>query len=231
MNNPKILIIDDELQIRKMLTIILQSNDYQVIEASTAKEGLQMAASHQPDLILLDLGLPDKNGQELLKELRVWYAKAIIILSVQNAETDIIKALDNGAEDYLTKPFRTGELLARIRLAIRKTNTETEQYNIIYCGDLTIDFVNRTVLKNQELVKLTATEYDLLAILLKNEGKVLTHQYLLKQIWGLSYSDETQYLRVFIAQIRKKIEDNPNKPQYLITESRIGYRFVMPKNF
>ncbi len=170
--------------------------------------------------------MPDKNGQELLKELRVWYAKAIIILSVQNAETDIIKALDNGAEDYLTKPFRTGELLARIRLAIRKTNIETEQHSIIYCGDLEIDFVNRTVLKKHELVKLTATEYDLMAILLKNEGKVLTHQYLLKQIWGLSYSDETQYLRVFIAQIRKKIEDNPNKPQYLITESRIGYRFV-----
>ena len=230
MNNSTILIIDDELQIRKMLTIILQSNDYQVIEAATAKEGLQMAASHQPDLILLDLGLPDKNGQELLKELRVWYAKAIIILSVQNAETDIIKALDNGAEDYLTKPFRTGELLARIRLAIRKTNTETEQHSIIYCGDLEIDFVNRTVLKKQELVKLTATEYDLMAILLKNEGKVLTHQYLLKQIWGLSYSDETQYLRVFIAQIRKKIEDNPNKPQYLITESRIGYRFVLPQS-
>lgn len=230
MNNPTILIIDDELQIRKMLTIILQSNDYQAIEASTAKEGLQMAASYQPDLILLDLGLPDKNGQELLKELRVWYAKAIIILSVQNAETDIIKALDNGAEDYLTKPFRTGELLARIRLAIRKTNAETEQHSIIYCGDLEIDFVNRTVLKKQELVKLTATEYDLMAILLKNEGKVLTHQYLLKQIWGLSYSDETQYLRVFIAQIRKKIEDNPNKPQYLITESRIGYRFVLPKS-
>ena len=230
MNNSTILIIDDELQIRKMLTIILQSNDYQAIEASTAKEGLQMAASHQPDLILLDLGLPDKNGQELLKELRVWYAKAIIILSVQNAETDIIKALDNGAEDYLTKPFRTGELLARSRLAIRKTNIETEQQRIIYCGDLEIDFVNRTVLKKQELVKLTATEYDLMAILLKNEGKVLTHQYLLKQIWGLSYSDETQYLRVFIAQIRKKIEDNPNKPQYLITESRIGYRFVMPQS-
>lgn len=231
MNNPTILIIDDELQIRKMLTIILQTNDYQVIEAATAKEGLQMAASHQPDLILLDLGLPDKNGQELLKELRVWYAKAILILSVQNAENEIIKALDNGAEDYLTKPFRTGELLARIRLAIRKTNTETEQHNVISCGDLEIDFVNRTVLKKQELVKLTATEYDLMAILLKNEGKVLTHQYLLKQIWGLSYSDETQYLRVFIAQIRKKIEDNPNKPQYLITESRIGYRFVLPKNF
>lgn len=231
MNNPTILIIDDELQIRKMLTIILQSNDYQVIEAATAKEGLQMAASYQPDLILLDLGLPDKNGQELLKELRVWYAKAIIILSVQSAENEIIKALDNGAEDYLTKPFRTGELLARIRLAIRKTNTEMEQHSIISCGDLEIDFVNRTVLKKQELVKLTATEYDLMAILLKNEGKVLTHQYLLKQIWGLSYSDETQYLRVFIAQIRKKIEDNPNKPQYLLTESRIGYRFVLPKNF
>lgn len=231
MNNPTILIIDDELQIRKMLTIILQSNDYQVIEATTAKEGLQMAASHQPDLILLDLGLPDKNGQELLKELRVWYAKAIIILSVQSAENEIIKALDNGAEDYLTKPFRTGELLARIRLAIRKTHTETEQHSIISCGDLEIDFVNRTVLKKEELIKLTATEYDLMAILAKNEGKVLTHQYLLKQIWGLSYSDETQYLRVFVAQIRKKIEDNPNKPQYLLTESRIGYRFVMPKNF
>jgi two-component system KDP operon response regulator KdpE len=226
MQKLKILIIDDEPQICKMLTIILESNDYQVIVGNTAKEGLLLAASHQPDLILLDLGLPDKNGQELLKDLLLWYTKAIIILSAQHSENEIIAALDNGAEDYLTKPFRTGELLARIRLAIRKIVTDSQTSPILQFDNLSIDLTTHTIKKRNEVLKLTATEYDLLTILAKNEGKILTHQYLLKQVWGLPYSAETQYVRVFIAQLRKKIEDNPSKPRYLLTESGIGYRFV-----
>jgi two-component system KDP operon response regulator KdpE len=224
MNNLHILIIDDEPQIRKLLTINLESNDYKVIQAENAKQGILLAANHNPDLILLDIGLPDKSGHEVLKEIREWYNKSIIILSVQNSEDDIVKALDNGATDYLSKPFRTGELLARIRCAIRR-NEDGENVTIIESTDLTIDLTARTVKKNDEILKLTSTEYNLLSLFAKNEGKVLTHQFILKQIWGVGYQTETQYLRVFVAQLRKKIEENPNKPAHIITESGIGYRF------
>jgi two-component system KDP operon response regulator KdpE len=224
MNKPEILIIDDEPQIRKLLQITLESNDYSTNEATTAKEGLVIAANHPPELILLDLGLPDKNGHLVLKELRHWYNKPIIILSVQTNEEDIVKALDNGANDYLVKPFRTGELLARIRSSLRKAITENEP--VIDCGDLIIDLSSRTVTKKDEWIKLTSTEYSLLTLMAKNEGKVLTHHYLLKEIWGPSYQLESQYLRVFIAQLRKKIESDPNQPKHIITESGVGYRFV-----
>jgi two-component system KDP operon response regulator KdpE len=225
MNNPEILIIDDEAQIRKLLQITLQSNDYKVTETSTAKEGLIMAANHPPDVILLDLGLPDENGHVVLKKLREWYSKPIVILSVQSNEEDIIKALDNGANDYLVKPFRTGELLARIRTVLRGPVNEDENPVTIY-NDLEIDLAARLVKKKNEQIKLTATEYTLLSLLAKNQGKVLTHQYLLKQVWGPSYINESQYLRVFIAQLRKKIEDDPNKPLHIITQSGVGYRFL-----
>lgn len=224
MNKAEILIIDDEPQIRKLLQINLESNDYKVTQASTGKEGLVLSASHPPDLILLDIGLPDKSGHEILKELREWYNKPIIILTVQDNEIDIVSALDNGATDYLTKPFRTGELLARIRSAIRRSQN-TENISIITCRDIKIDLVARIVKRNNEDIKLTSTEYNLLALFAKNEGKVLTHQYLLKEIWGYSYQTETQYLRVFVGTLRKKIEENPNKPQHIITESGVGYRF------
>lgn len=225
MNNPEILIIDDEAQIRKLLEITLQSNDYKVTETSTAKEGLITAANHPPDIILLDLGLPDENGHAVLKKLREWYSKPIIILSVQNNEEDIIKALDNGANDYLVKPFRTGELLARIRTALRSPVNDDESPVNIY-NDLEIDLAARQVKKKNEPIKLTATEFTLLSLLAKNQGKVLTHQYLLKQVWGPGYINESQYLRVFIAQLRKKIEDDPNKPLHIITQSGVGYRFL-----
>ncbi len=225
MNNPNILIVDDEAQIRKLLQITLQSNDYSVTETSSAKEALISAAIHPPDVILLDLGLPDESGHVVLQKLREWYSKPIIILSVQSEEKDIISALDNGANDYLVKPFRTGELLARIRSVLRDTINEEENPVIIY-DDLEIDLAARLVKKKNEPVKLTATEYTLLSILAKNQGKVLTHQYLLKQIWGPSYINESQYLRVFIAQLRKKIEDDPNKPLHIITLSGVGYRFL-----
>jgi two-component system KDP operon response regulator KdpE len=182
------------------------------------------AANHPPQLILLDIGLPDKSGHEILKELRHWYNKAIIILSVQNDETDIVAALDNGATDYLTKPFRTVELLARIRSAIRRNQT-TNDTIVLEAGDLQIDLVARTVRKTKELVKLTSTEFNLISLFARNEGRVLTHQFILKEIWGVPYQTETQYLRVFVASLRKKIEDNPNQPEHIITESGVGYRF------
>ncbi|MCU7548855.1 response regulator [Chitinophagaceae bacterium LB-8] len=220
-----LLIIDDEAQIRKLLSITLQSNGYTVRHASTAKEGLITAATHPPDLIILDLGLPDEDGHTILKKLREWFTNPVIILSVQNSESDVIKALDNGANDYLSKPFRTGELLARIRSALR-TSVLEESKPVIICDDLQIDLAERTVKKNDELVKLTATEYALLALFAKNEGKVLTHQYLLRDIWGPGYINQSQYLRVFIAQLRKKIEKDPNRPEIIVTESGIGYRFI-----
>lgn len=224
MNKAEILIIDDEPQIRKLLQINLESNNYKVNQASNGKEGVTLAANHPPDLILLDIGLPDKSGHEILRELREWYNKPIIILSVQDSESDIVLALDNGATDYLTKPFRTGELLARIRSATRR-NQNTENSSTVICGDIEIDLVARVVKKNNEIVKLTPTEYNLLALFAKNEGKVLTHQYILKEIWGYSYQTETQYLRVFVGTLRKKMEINHNNPQHIITESGIGYRF------
>lgn len=224
MNKAEILIIDDEPQIRKLLQINLESNDYKVIHASTGKEGLILAAGHPPELILLDIGLPDKNGHEILKELREWYSKPIIMLSVQDSETDIVTALDNGATDYLTKPFRSGELLARIRSAIRRSQI-TDNSSIIVCGNIEIDLLARIVKKEGEIVKLTSTEYNLLALFMKNEGKVLTHHYILKDIWGVGYQTETQYLRVFVGTLRKKIEENHNNPQHIITESGVGYRF------
>ena len=222
----EILIIDDEAQIQKLLDITLQSNEYATTHAITAKEGLIKAANHPPALIILDLGLPDKNGHIVLKELREWYTNPIIILSVLSNEEDIITALDNGANDYLIKPFRTGELLARIRSALR-SKTDVENNSVIACKNLEIDLAARTVKKNNEIIKLTATEYNLFALLIKNEGKVLTHQYLLREIWGPGYINQSQYLRVFIAQLRKKIEDDANRPKYIITESGIGYRFIL----
>jgi two-component system KDP operon response regulator KdpE len=219
-----ILIIDDEVQIRRLLEITLSANDYKISEASTGKEGLALAASVQPVLIILDLGLPDADGLDILKKLREWYQKPIIILSVRNSEEDIVKALDNGANDYLTKPFRTGELLARIRVAIRQSQVISDNPCLEF-GSLTIDIANHTARKNNELLKLTSTEFSLLALLAQNEGRVLTHQYILKEVWGLGYIEQTQYLRVFVAQLRKKIEDDPAKPKLLNTESGIGYRF------
>ncbi|MGE5518833.1 MAG: response regulator [Candidatus Dadabacteria bacterium] len=225
MNKAEILVIDDEPQIRKLLEITLHSNGYLSKCAASAREGLIMAENHPPELILLDLGLPDDSGHNVLKKLRRWYTNPIIILSVQKSEEDIIKALDNGANDYLSKPFRTGELLARIRSALRSINTD-EGATAFHFKDLKVDLGTRSVWKKDQLVRLTATEYNLLALLVLNEGKVLTHQYLLRAIWGPGYISQSQYLRVFIAQIRKKIEDDPNQPEYLLTESGVGYRFV-----
>jgi two-component system KDP operon response regulator KdpE len=225
MSEPQILIVDDEPQIRKLLKITLQSNGYGTSEAASAKEAIRIASNHPPDLILLDLGLPDESGHVVLKNLREWYTKPIIILSIQSSEEDIVKALDNGADDYLVKPFRTGELMARIRSVLRKTDAESDNFLMAY-GDFIFDLISRTVKHKGEFIKLTSTEYNLIVLLAKNEGKVLTHQHILRNIWGIEYTKETQYLRVFIAGLRKKIEENPNQPRFIITESGVGYRFV-----
>ncbi len=219
-----ILIIDDEVQIRRLLEISLSAHDYNTFFASNGKEGLIAAATHNPSLIILDLGLPDIDGLELLLKLREWFSKPIIVLSVRNSEEDIINALDRGANDYLTKPFRSGELIARIRAAIRLSE-EKKDNPLLEFGSLSIDMINHVVRKNDEIIKLTTTEFSLLALLAKNHGRVLTHQFILKEVWGYGYLEQTQYLRVFIAQLRKKIEDNPSNPVLLITESGIGYRF------
>ncbi len=223
-DNETILIIDDEVQIRRLIEITLSANGYRIFSASTGTEGIQKAVTHTPVLILLDLGLPDADGIEILQKLREWYHKSIIILSVRSSEDDIVKALDNGANDYLTKPFRTGELLARIRASIRQ-NQGTAGNSVLVFGSLEVDLANHFARKNNEIIKLTSTEFSLLAILSRNEGRVLTHQYILKEVWGIGYIEQTQYLRVFVAQLRKKIEDDPAHPQLLITESGIGYRF------
>ena len=219
-----ILIIDDEVQIRRLLEISLTSNGFSTLFAANGKEGLTAAATYHPSLIILDLGLPDIDGIDLLVKLREWYNKPIIVLTVRSSEDDIISALDKGANDYLTKPFRSGELLARIRTAIR-INSEKNDNPVLEFGPLSIDLINHVVRKNDEILRLTITEFSLLSLLAKNHGRVMTHQFLLKEVWGFSYLEQTQYLRVFIAQLRKKIEDDPSRPTLLITESGIGYRF------
>ena len=225
MNKSEILVIDDEPQIQKLLSIVLESNGYRVSSAMNGIDGIATAASRQPDLILLDIGLPDKSGLEVLRDLREWYSRPIIILSVQNGEEEIVSALDAGADDYIAKPFRTGELMARTRTSLRRHSVD-KGVSLLVCGQITIDLVARTVLFNGHHLKLTATEYNLLTLFARNEGKVLTHGFLLKEVWGASYQSETQYLRVFIGQLRKKIEKNANQPRYILTESGVGYRFV-----
>ncbi len=224
MSNHNILIIDDEPQIRKLLEITLETNDYSVIQAETGKMGISLAANYNPDLILLDIELPDKNGQQILTELRQWYNKAIIMLSVLSNEEEIVKALDNGATDYLSKPFRTAELLARIRNAIKRNDLPNTNSILIF-NDISIDLVARIVKRNDEILKLTTTEYNVLVLLAKNEGRVLTQQFILKEVWGVGSQTEAQYLRVFVGTLRKKIEENPAKPTHIITENGIGYRF------
>ena len=222
--NKTILIIDDEVQIRRLLEISLSTYGFNTLFAATGREGLVSAATHSPALIILDLGLPDMDGMKILQTLREWYTKPVIVLSVRNSEDDIILALDRGANDYLTKPFRSGELVARIRAAIRLSE-EKKDTPLLEFGSLTVDLLNHVVRRYGVIVKLTTTEYSLLTLLAKNSGRVLTHQFILKEIWGYGYLEQTQYLRVFIAQLRKKIEEDPSNPTLLITESGIGYRF------
>ena len=225
MSKASILVIDDESQIRKLLEITLNAAGYKTLFAASAKEGLLMAANNGPELILLDLGLPDQDGQQVLLQLREWYHNPVIIISVKNSEGEIVRALDNGANDFLTKPFRTQELQARVRTALRGAAMQQSEPLVTF-GNITIDLTARLVRVNGEPVKLTATEYQLLALFVRHEGKVLTHQFILNEVWGNGYAEQTQYLRVFIAQLRKKLEADPNRPRYIITESGVGYRLI-----
>jgi two-component system, OmpR family, KDP operon response regulator KdpE len=222
-----IIIIDDEPQIRKILRITLESNEYKVYEAETGNEGIVLAGTVQPNLILLDLGLPDQSGLTVLKEIRSWSTVPVIILSVRNSEEDIVSALDQGADDYITKPFSVGELLARIRANLRKN--QAAQDTTFTNGNLFIDFASHVVRKNNEEIKLTHIEYSLLVLFIKNIGKVLTHRFILKEVWGPSYIEQTQYLRVFVAQLRKKIEEENSLDKMILTESGVGYRMVLLK--
>ncbi len=223
-----IAVIDDEPQIRKVLTIALESAGYKVISEGTANDGIIQIATSHPQLVILDIGLPGRDGYSVVKELRTWTNIPIIILSVRNEGEDIIRALDLGADDYLTKPFNTAELLARVRANIRRTQ-QADQIATFVNGTLEINFGSRNVRKKGEEVKLTNTEYLLLSLFANNIDKVLTHNYILKQIWGPSHTEDAQYLRVFIGQLRKKIEEIPSKPQLLVTEPAVGYRMKSVK--
>jgi len=224
-----IVIIDDEPQIRKVLSIALESSDFKIVEADNGKNGIIQTATNHPQLVILDLGLPDEDGFSVLAEIRTWSSVPVIILSVRDSEDSIVKALDLGADDYITKPFNTKELLARIRANIRRVQL-IDNESIVENGNLKIDFVKRLIYKNQIELKLTNTEYLLLQIFFKNIDRILTHNFLLKEVWGPSHTEDTQYLRVFIGQIRKKIEDDAANPSYLITDSGVGYRMTAVSN-
>jgi len=220
-----ILIIDDEPQIRKLLEITLSSNGFRTVAEVSGRTGIVAARTHSPDLILLDLGLPDMSGHDAIISLRKWYTRPIIILSVQSSEEEIVKALNEGANDYLVKPFRSGELIARIKTALRGFPKESDR--IHKNEHIEIDLERRELKKNGAPVKLTTIEFKLISQFAENEGRVLTHMQLLRDVWGPGYIEQTQYLRVFIAQLRKKIEADPNNPEIILTESGVGYRFVL----
>lgn len=222
-NKFKVLIIDDEVQIRKLLRISLEAHDFKVFDAGTGKEGLVAMAMNHPDVVLLDLGLPDEDGIKVLKNLREWSRVPVIILTVEDAEPIKVSALDLGADDYVTKPFNTPELLARIRVAIRHSY-KIQESPIFTDGDLEVDLNLRIVKMEGQEIKLTALEYSILATFIRNAGKVLTHSFIIREIWGNAYAENAQILRVHIAQIRKKIEKNPSIPEILVTESGVGYR-------
>ena len=221
----KILIIDDEPQIRRLLRYILEEKNFKLSEASNGKEGLMQVNNFKPDLILLDLGLPDMDGQEVLKLIKGVSHTKVFILSVRNSEQDIVWALDNGADDYIVKPFNTNEMLARIRVALRNINTEEGSISdILTNGHIILNNITHIVTNSGQPVKLTATEYKLLNLFFKNIGRVLTHQYILKEILGNPFSEQFQYLRVYVGQLRKKLEKNPQQPEVFLTEPGIGYR-------
>jgi two-component system, OmpR family, KDP operon response regulator KdpE len=223
---PLVLLIEDEPQMRRFLRTALESNDYRLVEAGTAREGLAHAAARNPDLILLDLGLPDRDGLEVARELREWTGTPIIVISARGQEADKVKALDLGADDYLTKPFGVEELLARIRVSLRHAARPPGAVPepIFESGELRVDLPNRRVWRAGKEVHLTPTEYKLLVTLVRHAGKVLTHRMLLKDVWGPNYVNQAHYVRVYLAQLRQKIEADPARPRLLLTEPGVGYR-------
>jgi len=224
---PHVLVIDDEPQILRALRTILAEHKFRVTTASTGEEGLTLAAANPPDVVILDLGLPRMSGLEVCAQLREWTQVPVIVLSARDTEHDKVRALDKGADDYLTKPFGIDELLARIRVALRHSaQAQGSPEPVVTAGNLRIDLARHLVTRGEAAVKLTATEFKLLAYLAANEGRVLTHHTILAQVWGPEYADHTEYLRVYMRQLRKKLEDDPDQPRYLLTEPGIGYRFV-----
>jgi two-component system KDP operon response regulator KdpE len=224
---PLIAVIEDETPIRRFLRASLTVEGFGVVEAVNAQEGLRVITQQMPALVLLDLGLPDADGVEVIRQVRDWSAMPIVVISARGEEPSKIAALDAGADDYLTKPFSVGELLARIRVALRHAARHggSEINAPVVVGDLRIDLVGRTVIKAGAEVKLTKTEFDLLAVLTRNLGKVVTHRQLLKEAWGPYAVHEPHYVRVFMANLRKKLEDNPSQPRHLVTDQGVGYRF------
>jgi two-component system KDP operon response regulator KdpE len=223
---PLILVIEDEPQMRRFLRAALGAQEYRLVEAITARDGLAQAASRNPDIVLLDLGLPDRDGLEVTRELRQWSAAPIIVLSARHREPDKVEALDLGADDYLTKPFGVEELLARIRVALRHAAQPVggPPEPIFEAGDLRVDLARREVRRGGQEVHLTPTEYKLLTLLIRHAGKVLTHRQLLKEVWGVNYANQSHYVRVYMAQLRQKLENDPARPRLLITEPGVGYR-------
>lgn len=221
----RILVIDDEKQIRRLLKVALSGHGYEVEEAAFGQEGLDKVVAYRPDLIILDLGLPDMNGLDVIRELREWSQIPVIILSVKEQENEKIAALDTGADDYVTKPFGMGELLARIRAALRHVNGPGDG-PVFKFGELVIDMSMRRVTVNENEIKLTPTEYDLMKNLAVHAGKVLTHRQLLRTVWGPSCENDIHYLRVYIGQLRRKIEADPSRPRHIITEPGVGYRLI-----
>jgi two-component system KDP operon response regulator KdpE len=222
---PNALIIDDELQIRRLLRACLEGNGYRVLEAPTGQEGISQAAQHPPDLILLDLGLPDMDGVTVLKRIREWSHVPVIVLSVRDREEDKVLALDNGADDYITKPFSTAELLARLRVAQRHALPDAGS-PVFRSGTLEVDLTARVIRRDGKEVKLTATEYSLLRFFIQHAGKVLTHRQILTKVWGPGYVDQTHYLRVYIAHLREKLEADPATPRLITTEPGVVYRLT-----
>lgn len=225
-NAPLILVIEDEIQIRRFLRVALTGSNYRLIEAVTGQDGLVQAATRQPDLVILDLGLPDRDGLQVIEDLRTWTAVPIIILSARQQENDKVLALDAGADDYLTKPFGVSELLARIRVALRHASrtAQTAESTLFTVGDLRVDLAQRQVFVSEQEIHLTPIEYKLLVTLVQYAGKVVTQRQLLKEVWGPAYTTETHYLRVYMGQLRHKLETDPTRPQYLLTEPGVGYR-------
>ena len=224
---PVALIIDDEPQIRRLLRVTLEANGYRVFDAATGQDGIAQAAQRQPNVVLLDLGLPDLDGVAVLKRLREWSRVPVIILSVRDREDDKVAALDAGADDYVTKPFNSAELLARLRAALRHTQPQGVDA-IVNVGRIEVDLSSRMVRKAGEEVRLTPIEYSLLRLLVTHAGKVLTHRQLLMEVWGAKAIEQNHYLRVHIAHLREKLEDNPAAPELIITEPAVGYRLIAP---
>ena len=224
--SPVALLVEDERQIRRFVRTALESEGWQIVEADTVKQGLADAATRKPDVVILDLGLPDGDGIDFIRDFRGWSPQPIIVLSARADEVDKIEALDAGADDYLTKPFGVGELLARVRAARRRSAGPAEIATPFRMGDVDVDLVRRTVRKGGVALHLTPIEFRLLALLINNAGRVLTHRQILREVWGPAHVEHEHYVRVHMGHLRRKVEDDPAQPRYLVTETAVGYRLV-----